>query len=194
MSQLMQVVRPGRNAVRQAKKAKEIRKVKAAIVWHQRERKKRQEFKQERWEAVANFRSENAAYDKKAKRRLRDALDEMREDWKLGPLRPNRAIGGNAEKYGALTAEQIQRPQIPLHKQRYKNEDRQKKGLEPEYPFVVDDQRFYPFARGDRVVVIRGREEGKIGIVENFNDDTHRVTVKGVNMVCMAFVLVACPC
>jgi large subunit ribosomal protein L24 len=194
MSQLMQVARPGRNAVRQAKKAKEIRQVKAAIVWHERERKKRQEVRHERWEAVTNFRRETAKYNNKEQRRVSEALGNMREDWRLGPLRPNRAVGEGADKYGALTAEQVQQPIIPIHKQRHKNEDREKQGLEPEYPLVVDGERIYHIARDDRVVVIHGREKGKIGIVQGFNDDTHRVIVKGVNMVCMALVLLANSC
>jgi large subunit ribosomal protein L24 len=194
MSQLMQVARPGRNAVRQAKKAKEIRQVKAAIVWHERERKKRQEVRHERWEAVTNFRRETARYNNKEQRRVSAALGNMREDWRLGPLRPNRAVGEGADKYGALTAEQVQKPIIPIHKQRHKNEDREKQGLEPEYPLVVDGERIYHIARDDRVVVVHGREKGKIGIVQGFNDDTHRVIVKGVNMVCMALILLAFSC
>jgi hypothetical protein len=110
-------------------------------------------------------------------------LDNAREDWKLGPLRPNRAVGGAAEKYGALTGEQITKPEIPVHTQRNRNEARAKRNLELTYPLVVDDEKYFHIAKDDRVVVIRGREKGKIGLVSSIIERTHEVIVAGVNMV-----------
>jgi large subunit ribosomal protein L24 len=182
MSQL--VVRPGRNAAREAKRLKEVRKVKGAILWNQKEREKRQKLFQERYESkqavIQRIRWDNENVKKVRKK----ALDNAKEDWKLGPLRPNRAIGAAAEKYGALTSEQMQKPEIPVHTQRNRNETRAKQNLEPTYPLVVDNEKYFHIAKNDRVVVIKGREKGKIGLVQSIIERTHEVIVTGVNMVC----------
>lgn len=39
------------------------------------------------------------------------------------------------------------------------------------------------FASGDRVCVVRGREKGKIGRVENVDEESQSLTVEGVNQV-----------
>ncbi|KAF1849888.1 uncharacterized protein K460DRAFT_274697 [Cucurbitaria berberidis CBS 394.84] len=180
MSQL--IVRPGRNAARQAKKLKEMRKVKGAIVWHEKERKKRQEIKQERWESkqavIQRIRWENEHV-----KGVRDqALRNAKEDWQLGPLRPNRAVGEGAEKYGAVTSVQMQKPEIPTRSQKNRNEFRERKGLELEYPLVVDNKKYFPIVKDDRVVVLKGRDKGKIGVVQEVIDRTHEIIVKGINM------------
>jgi len=181
MSQL--VARPGRNAARQAKKLKEIRKVQGAIVWHERERKKRQKFNQERWETKQAYLQRQKWELENVRDVKHQALANVREDWQLGQLRPNRAVGEGAEKYGALTSQQAQKPDIPVHTQRSKNEAREKSGLEPEYPLIVDDKKYFHIERDDRVVVVNGREKGKIGVVQSIIERTHEVIVKGVNMV-----------
>lgn len=181
MSQL--VVRPGRNAARQAKRLKEVRKVENAIVWHERERKKRQKLYQERHEskqaAIGRMKWEN----ENIKKVTRKALSNAREDWQLGNLRPNRAIGEEEGKYGALTAEQVQKPDIPVHTQKHRNETRERKGLEMESPLVVDDKKYFHIEKNDRVVVINGREKGKIGVVKSIIARTHDVVVTDINKV-----------
>lgn len=179
MSQL--VVRPGRNAARQAKKLKEIRKVKNAIQWHERERKKRQQLKQEQWESkqavIQRIMWENENIHQVKKK----ALANIKEDWRLGPLRPNRAIGADAETYGALKSSQVQKPEIPVQAQRNRNEVRKRKGLELEYPLVVDDKKYFPIVKGDRVVVLRGTDAGKVGVVSDVVERTHEIIVKDIN-------------
>lgn len=150
MSQL--VARPGRNAARQAKKLKEIRKVKAAIQWHERERKKRQEIRQERWESKQEVIRRIKWENEHIKGVRRQAIADAREDWRLGPLRPNRAVGEKAKKYGALTGPQVQKPDISTRTQKNRNEYRERKGLELEYPLVVDDKKYFPIVKDDRVV------------------------------------------
>ncbi|KAF1940888.1 KOW motif domain-containing protein [Clathrospora elynae] len=180
MSQL--AVRPGRNAARQAKKLKEMRHVKNAIVWHERERKKRQELQQERWDSKQAVIQRIKWQNEHIRDVRKNALANAREDWKLGPLRPNRAIGDGADKYGALTANQMQKPEIPVRTQKNRNEHRERKGLEPEYPLVVDDKKYFPIVENDRVVVLKGRDAGKIGVVQDIIERTHEVIVKGINM------------
>ncbi|KAF2467046.1 uncharacterized protein BDR25DRAFT_267852 [Lindgomyces ingoldianus] len=93
---------------------------------------------------------------------LKTARQNLIEDWKLGPLRPNRAVGENKEKFGALEREQMGRPQLPNH-MKFKEE-------------------LLPFKPDDRVVVIRGPEKGKIGVIQRVNRDTNEVVVKDVNV------------
>jgi large subunit ribosomal protein L24 len=181
MSQL--VVRPGRNAAREAKRLKEVRKVKGAILWNQRERTKRQRLFQERFETKQSVIARTKWENENIRQIRRQALANAKEDWQLGPLRPNRAVGVGADKYGALTGQQLQKPEIPLHTQKNRNEVRVKQNLEPEYPLVVDDKKYFHIAPEDRVVVIRGKEKGKIGIVRSLVERTHEAIVSGVNMV-----------
>ncbi|KAH8730178.1 KOW motif domain-containing protein [Phaeosphaeriaceae sp. PMI808] len=180
MSQL--VVRPGRNATRQAKKLKEIRKVQGAIEWHERERKKRQTKLQERWETKQaviqrlKWETEHITAVRK------QALTNAKEDWHLGPLRPNRAIGVDADKYGAMTREQVQRPEVPVHSQKRWNEVMDEKGIKYESPIIVDDKKYFHIEKEDRVVIIKGKDKGKIGVVQHVQSRTHGVFVTGINM------------
>lgn len=175
------VVLPARNAVREAKRIKDVRKVKGAILWHERERAKKQKMMHERWETrQAKLQMQRFELDRAKDRKK--ALRHAKEDWQLGPLRPNRSIGDAKEKYGALRGEEIQKPETPLHALKAKNERRVKLGLEPEYPLIVDDKKYFHLAKDDRVVVIRGREMGKIGTIRTVIDRTHEVMVEGLNM------------
>ncbi|KAF1839123.1 KOW motif domain-containing protein [Decorospora gaudefroyi] len=179
MNQL--VATPGRNAARQAKRLKEIRKVKYAIKWHERARKKRQELQQQRWESKQSVLQRLGWEHENIHQVRKKALANAEEDWKLGPLRPNRAFGPSADKYGALTPDQVSKPEIPVVLQKNRNEYRQKKGLELEYPLVVDDKRYFPIVKGDRVVVLKGKAAGKVGTVGNIFPRTHEVVVKNLN-------------
>jgi large subunit ribosomal protein L24 len=181
MSQL--AVRPGRNAARTAKKLKEIRHVKGAIAWHERERAKRQKIMQERWESKQAILQRIKWENENVKTVRKDALSRVKEDWRLGALRPNRAVGAAAAKYGALGEEQLQKPGIPIHTQRNRNKFRETRGLPQEYPLVVDDKKYFHLEREDRVIVVNGRDKGKIGVIQSVVPRTHEILVKGVNMV-----------
>jgi large subunit ribosomal protein L24 len=122
----------------------------------------------------------------------KQALANAKEDWKLGPLRPNRAIGPDAEKYGALKAAQIQKPEIPVKTQKNRNAVREKKGLELEYPLVVDDKKYFPIVKDDRVVILKGKDAGKIGTVQELVPRTHEVVVKDMNMVISTLPYCSC--
>lgn len=189
MSQL--VVRPGRNAAREAKRIKEIRKVKFAIQWHEKERKKRQEINQERWDSKQAVLERIKWENKHVKAVRKKALDNAREDWRLGPLRPNRAIGEDAPKYGALTITQSQKPSIPVKTQENRNRHREKKGLPLEYPLIVDGKRYFPIVQGDRVLIMKGQDTGKIGVVGGIIEQTHEVIVDGRNMVSVPFSIIS---
>lgn len=174
---------PGRNAARQAKKAKEIRHVKGAIVWHEKQRLKRkaliktQHEAKQTWLQRLKWEHENITLVK------RKALRNAAEDWKLGSLRPNRAVNVADGKYAVITPSQVQKPEIPTKVQAKRNEVKEKKGLAPEYPLVVDDNKYFPIVKGDRVVVLKGKDKGKIGTVLAAVPRTHEFIVQGINMV-----------
>lgn len=180
MSQL--AAAPLRTA-KQLQKLKEIKKVKAAIRWHERARKKRQAIAKDRHESKSTAISLQAWTKENAHDIEKRALRNAREDWFLGPLRPNRAIGSGAGRYGAMEAEELRRPAIPVRVQKNRNEVREKKGLQLEYPFVVDDKKYFHIVQDDRVVLMKGREKGKIGVVDSISEESHEAIVKDLNKV-----------
>jgi len=177
------IARPGRNAAREAKRIKDVRKVRNAIQWHDAQRKKRQALVHERWEAkqaiIQRVKWENI----NVRDHRRTALANVREDWRLGPLRPNRAPSTAPEKYGAMASERMQKPEIPMRSVKNRNAFRERKGLAPEYPLIVDDKCYFPIVKGDRVAIISGIDKGKIGFVNEVITRSHEVIVKGLNMV-----------
>lgn len=181
------IARPGRNAARQAKKAKEIRHIKNAIIWHEKQRAQRKQKMKDHFEAK-QVHMQRAKWERDNVTEIRrKALRNAAEDWKLGPLRPNRAVNVADGKYAVVTPSQVQKPEIPTKVQAYRNTVREKKGIAPEYPLVVDDKKYFPIVKGDRVVVVRGKDKGKIGTVMTPVPRTHEFIVQGVNVVCRAF-------
>jgi hypothetical protein len=177
------IARPGRNAARQAKKAKEIAHVKGAIVWHEKQRLARKKMMKERYDEKSVGSMQKRWEHENITLKKRKALRNAAEDWKLGPLRPNRAVDVADGKYAVVQPGQIQRPEIPAWVHQRISERKEKKGLVPDYPLVVDDNKYFPMVKGDRVVVIRGKEKGKIGTVLTVVPRTHEFIVQGINMV-----------
>lgn len=180
MSQL--ATAPLRTA-RQLKKFKEIKKVKAAIRWHERARKRRQLVSEERYESKRTAMNVQQWENDNVLRAKKQALRDAREDWLLGPLRPNRAVGTEAARYGVFKSDQMRRPDIPVRVQKTRNEVKERKGLQVEYPLVVDDKKYFPITEDDRVVIMKGREKDKIGTVAYILESSHEVVIKGLNMV-----------
>ncbi|KAF1960366.1 hypothetical protein CC80DRAFT_590628 [Byssothecium circinans] len=179
MSQISSAA-PLRTAKRLAKQ-KDIRHVKSAIRWHERQRKQRQAIAADAFESKQTALSRIRWNLDHVVRPRRRALMDAREDWKLGPLRPNRAIGNEQKTYGALEQEDLRRPDIPVRVQKNRNEYLERKGREVETPLVVDDKKYFHIVRDDRVVVIRGREEGKIGVVQDVIEGSHEIVIKDLN-------------
>lgn len=174
--------RPAKSA-RHAAKLRAMRKVKGAIRWHERAREQRQKITQERYDEK-QARKQAKAWEKNLTQPIREIKKNLREDYELGPLRPNRAVGPGVDQYGVMGMSDMARSRIPADVWARTNEARIKKGLAPEYPLVVDDKKYFPLAVGDRVMVVKGRELGKIGIIEELAEETHQVTVAGINKVC----------
>ena len=94
-------------------------------------------------------------------RNIKAARLHRREDWETGSLAPRRDVADQAEAYGAVNI----------------------------YDFYVPDKlakhrvKWWPVDTGDRVVMNKGRDRGKIGTVESVNEKKGMVTVKDLNRI-----------
>jgi len=84
-----------------------------------------------------------------------------REDWILGPLAPNRLAGKNAGGYGQMDYQAINLPPVLESKR----------------------AQYFNFAVNDRVVVMTGREKGKIGKVKEVNEEQQCVMLEDISIV-----------
>lgn len=82
-----------------------------------------------------------------------------REDWFTGPLASRRDVGDLADKYGTLPIAFMHLPEE--HPER-----------RPDWVHIFE---------GDRVVVTKGRDKGKIGEVMELQEERAAVRVKGIN-------------
>lgn len=94
-----------------------------------------------------------------------DGLKEARiarwEDYRKGDLAPKRDSGPEATTFGAVDAALLHPPAIPKSQRR----------------------KHILFAAGDRVCVIRGRDQGKINEITQVNPESETVTIKDINTV-----------
>ncbi|KAK5127525.1 hypothetical protein LTR85_006864 [Meristemomyces frigidus] len=96
-----------------------------------------------------------------AAQNVRDARKNRREDWEAGALAPRRDAGEQRETYGATSMYNLHAPELEPRKQ-------------PKWMHISE---------GDRVVVMRGREKGKIGVVDDVSKERGTVRIKGINVV-----------
>jgi large subunit ribosomal protein L24 len=101
---------------------------------------------------------------------LKQARLNRREDYELGPLAPRRDVGNWSETYGTINS------------QRARGQDLPKEKLEEKLKFW-GGKKFLNLRQGDRVVLLEGRDKGKIGTVKDVNTRSAEVAVEGLNMV-----------
>ncbi len=92
---------------------------------------------------------------------LKEARKARWEDYEKGELAPKRDTGLAATTYGALDPALMHPPRVPQHLRR----------------------KHTLFAPGDRVCVIRGRDQGKIEEVTQVNEESETLLIKNVNEV-----------
>jgi len=86
-----------------------------------------------------------------------------KEDWKLGPrLAPRRDVGEAAEKYATIDQALLHPPEKTTKEQ---------KGFRSH------------LTQEDRVVILEGRDKGKIGIVSDVNVRAQSVKIRNMNLV-----------
>ncbi|CAI7642281.1 hypothetical protein N7533_008215 [Penicillium manginii] len=83
------------------------------------------------------------------------------EDYRKGDIAPKRDSGLEATTFGAIDAALLHPPTIPKPQRR----------------------KHILFAAGDRVCVIRGRDQGKINEITQVNEESETVTIKDINTV-----------
>lgn len=91
---------------------------------------------------------------------IKEAREKRKEDWARGALAPRRDVGEHAETYGSVGLFNMNLP------------ERQEKNK-------LD---WHSIVEGDRVVVIKGREKGKIGKVTELDKKKCAVKIADVNM------------
>ncbi|KAF2737359.1 hypothetical protein EJ04DRAFT_510467 [Polyplosphaeria fusca] len=145
-----------------ARKRKEIKRVKAAIRWAENAQRKGAEGLQQRRDNKAYIVNRLQWTSQYPRENAQKARERYVEDWKLGPLRPNRAFGPGKARYGVMKSGEFSEPRLPEHLQ--------KKAAAS------------PIQRGDRVVLVRGREKGKIAVIEDLHMESNTVSfARGIN-------------
>ncbi|KAF2652464.1 hypothetical protein K491DRAFT_781043 [Lophiostoma macrostomum CBS 122681] len=168
------------NAARHARQLKQIKKVQDAIRYRDSVLERLQPVKEKRRETKEYFLTRERINALVTNNNIRAARNNAREDWDLGPLRPNRAIGEDAETLGIYQREGLRDVPIPKHWVGSGDEVQKKvKARLPEH--VLRDQ--WPIVEGDRVVVIRGQSKNKIGVVQELLKENNMVLVKDVNKI-----------
>lgn len=92
-----------------------------------------------------------------------------RENWELGPLAPKRDVGSAKDTYGTIGSQRSRGQELA-----YNNRIEMLKSVGGRYLTIV---------KGDRVVLLEGRDKGKIGTVAQTDAARGEVTVDGLNMV-----------
>ncbi|KAI5785691.1 hypothetical protein FPQ18DRAFT_373333 [Pyronema domesticum] len=111
---------------------------------------------------INEIRQEHIMYQQLVTRDRKTSRKEEIEDHRLGPLKPIRAVGQKEiSMYGAFDQMRIIPPAVPdEHKIKHWN-----------------------ITVKDRVVVLRGPDRHKIGVVKSVDKDNNTVVVQGLNMV-----------
>lgn len=112
-------------------------------------------------EAKRNTRQETFFKERVDRSAIKVERAHRREDWMLGPLAPNRAAGKDGADYGLLNPKFITAPVVP----------------------PAEREEYFNFAVNDRVVVVKGREKGKIARIRAIEETRQTVELIGVNEV-----------
>lgn len=122
-------------------------------------RRKAQELRRE-WRV---YKKERAAQERVLRQAIKTERKNRREDWMCGPLAPMRDAGDQAGLYGTASPTLTRPPRLPSN-------------IKPTGKQIL-------FAVGDRVVVARGSEQGKIGEIADIDYESNTAKVNDINMV-----------
>jgi large subunit ribosomal protein L24 len=135
--------------------------------------KRYRERRKEKAEAKKDKEDDKKTYEvagvyKRAMRQpARDAHKAMKEDWHLGPLAPRRDVGEKAGKLGTVD--------MGLHELHNLTKTQREQ--------VKERMGDNVFRVHDRVVVLTGRDRGKIGQILSINEEKMSASVDGINKV-----------
>jgi large subunit ribosomal protein L24 len=171
------------NAAKHARKLKHIRRVKNAIRYEENRRERLKPIKEQR-QATKDYILQRLHLQKIQNQKIKAALQNADEDWKLGPLRPNRAVGYDPAAYGAANRNtydgHITHASFPDHW--YGADPKVQKRMKERIPTNVLLNQ-WPIVAGDRVVVVRGLYANKVGKVLDVDKEDNTVTVEGIDEV-----------
>lgn len=115
-------------------------------------------------------RREQASFSRKDETdHIKQARLARREDWELGPLAPRRDVGDLRNTYGTISGQRLRGQEL--------TRDEQEEMLRPV------GGKYLNIVKGDRVVILEGRDKGKIGDVAETDWKTGQCTIQGLNMV-----------
>lgn len=123
----------------------------------------------ERRDAEKGQRAQRAHSRKEETDQILQARYARREDYELGPLAPRRDVGDLKDTYGTIGSHRVQGPEL------------QKAELEKRLASVGGQH--LNIAEGDRVVILEGRDRGKIGKIKSIDKKRAECMVEGMNMV-----------
>jgi large subunit ribosomal protein L24 len=123
-----------------------------------------------RFEAAKGNREQNAFVRRDVAKEIKQRRFERREDWELGPLAPRRDVGDKKDTFGTVSTQRMRGPTLTT----------------PERRDALKDVggRYLTLVKGDRVVLLEGRDKGKIGKITSTDRIRAECTVEGLNMVC----------
>lgn len=132
-----------------------------ALAVHQAKRRARVATEKENRRLRKQAISERARYQQSILRNEKQERQQRREDWMMGPLAPRRDAGERYDAFGTVSLDRIQLPTV----------------------FKGNRRRYINFAVGDRAVVIRGQDKGKISKIVSIMEPQQSVRLKDLNMV-----------
>lgn len=110
-----------------------------------------------------SIRKENIAFQNMVAADRKASRAEEKEDHRLGPLAPRRAVGKDElERYGAFDQNRIIPPAVPEQ-------------------FRI---KYWNIREKERVVILTGPDRHKIGAVKSIDKKNNTLIVEGMNMVC----------
>jgi large subunit ribosomal protein L24 len=134
--------------------------------------RKRKDIQQR--ERQKTIREQNAFTRREVMQGLKSRRFERREDWELGPLAPRRDVGNKKDTFGAVSTQLLKGPVLTVAEREEKLKDWGGSRLNLSRLNLVT---------GDRVVLLEGRDKGKIGKVTATDKYRAECTVQGLNMV-----------
>lgn len=100
---------------------------------------------------------------------IKAARLNRREDYELGPLAPRRDVGTKRDKFGTVSTQMLRGPIL------------EKGQREKAKEFIGGNTM--NIVKGDRVVLLEGKDKGKIGMITEVDVLRAEFTVEGLNMV-----------